>query len=206
MAETTDGRPSNKVARLLDEYGLDGLGAELEARWTADGYERMSLRDLAEYFNKRLLERTLIDAGMEALESDVTAMYRNLTDDDVSVGVRTDTENRLEQNGIDVDSLERDFVTYQAIRSYLKEYRGAEYQQLSDEEKIEKDLEIIQRLLTRTLSVTEGRIEKLRETERIDVEDFEVLLDMQILCQSCGTQYSATQFLEEGGCECRRTE
>ena len=206
MAKTTDGRPSNKVARLLDEYGLEGLGAELEARWAGDGHERMSLRDLAEYFNKRLLECALIDAGMKALESDVNATYSDLMDDNTSVGVRTDTENRLEQNGIDVDSLERDFVTYQAIRSYLKEYRGAEYQQLTDEEKIEKDLEIIRRLLTRTLSVTEDRIEKLRGTERIAVEEFEVLLDMHILCQSCGTQYSATQFLEERGCECQRTE
>ncbi len=42
MANTTDGRPSSKVARLIDEYELDGLGAEMEARWTGDGEERMS--------------------------------------------------------------------------------------------------------------------------------------------------------------------
>ncbi|WP_324756211.1 rod-determining factor RdfA [Haloarcula sp. GH36] len=204
MADTPDDRPASKVARLIDEYGLDGLGADLEARWTGEGAERMSLRDLAEFFNKRLLEQLLLDAGMSALESDVRTTYENLTGDDVSTGVRTDTRNRLERNGIDVDDLEQDFVTYQAIRSYLKDWRGAEYEGLSDQEKIEKDLESIQRLMTRTLSVTEERIEKLRDTDRIDIDDFEVFLDAQVLCQQCGTQYTVATFFEQGGCSCQQ--
>jgi len=204
MPDTTDSRPSSKVARLISEYDLDGLGDELEVRWTGDGVERTSLRDLADYFNERLLERALIDAGMAALDSDVDTVYRNLTDDEVSTGVRTDARNRLESNGIDVDGLESDFVSYQAIRSYLTEYRDAEYRRLSDEEKIEKDLQSIQRLMTRTLSVTEERIEKLTQTGRIDADEFEVLLDLQVLCGSCGTQYSIAEFLDERGCDCQR--
>jgi hypothetical protein len=35
--------------------------------------------------------------------------------------MRTEASARLEPNGVDVDHLERDFVTYQAIRSYLTE-------------------------------------------------------------------------------------
>ncbi|MFB6250413.1 MAG: rod-determining factor RdfA [Halobellus sp.] len=204
MANTTDNRPSSKVARLIEEYDLRGLGDELEVRWTGDGVERTSLRDLADYFNKQLLEQALIDAGMSALESDVDSTYRNLTEDDVSTGVRTDTRNRLEQNGIDVDDLESDFVSYQAIRSFLTEYRDAEYRKLSDQEKVDKDLQSIQRLMTRTLSVTEERIEKLRQTERIDAGAFEVLLDLQVLCQECGEQYSVAEFLDERGCQCQR--
>ena len=206
MTDTTDTQPSSKVARLLSEYGLEGFGEELEDRWTGDGVERTSLRDLADHFNKRLLEQALIDAGMSALDSDVSTTYRDLTDDDVSTGVRTDTRTRLDSNGIDVDGLESDFVSYQAIRSYLTEYRGAEYRRLSDEEKVEKDIESIQRLMTRTLSVTEERIEKLTRTGRIDADGFEVLLDVQVLCESCGRQYSVSEFLDERGCDCRRTE
>ena len=204
MSDTTGNRPSSKVARLLTEYELEGLGEELEVRWTGDGVERTSLRDLAEYFNERLLERALIDAGMSALDSDVSTTYRNLTDDDVSTGVRTDARTRLESNGIDVNDLESDFVSYQAIRSYLTEYRDAEYRRLSDDEKVEKDLESIQRLMTRTLSVTEERIEKLTQTGRIQAEGFEVLLDVQVLCESCGKQYPISEFLDERGCDCQR--
>lgn len=204
MAGTSDDRPSSKVARLIEAYDLDGFGAELEARWTGDGVERSSLRDLADRFNKRLLERAMLDAGMNALETDVETVYANLTDDDVSTGVRTDTRNRLDRNGIDPDELEGEFVTYQAIRTYLREWRGAEYEHPSDAEKIEKDLESIRRLMTRTVTVIEDRIETLRETDRIDVLEFEVLLDAQVLCQECGTQQPVVEFLEGGGCPCQR--
>jgi hypothetical protein len=202
MGDTAADRPSSKVARLLEEYDLDGLGADLEARWTGDGIDRMSLRDLAEFFNKRLLEQALLDAGMSSLESDLDGTYQHLTGEDVSTGVRTEARSRLERHGIDVDALESDFVTYQAIRSYLKEWRGAEYEGVSDTEKLEKDLETIQRLLTRTHSVAEHRIELLRDTDRLALERFEVLLDAQALCQECGTQYSLAELFERGGCDC----
>ncbi|MFC7021060.1 MULTISPECIES: rod-determining factor RdfA [Haloarcula] len=204
MADATEDRPSSKVARLIDGYDLDGLGAELEARWTGTGEERMSLRDLATLFNKRLLEQRLLDAGMSALETNVDMTYRNLTDEEVSTGVQTDTRSRLERNGVDVDELLSDFVTYQAIRSYLKEWRGAAYEGPSDDEKIQKDLESIQRLMTRTMSVTEERIEKLRNSGRFDLGEFEVFLDAQVLCQECGSQYSVTELFEQRGCDCER--
>jgi len=204
MGDDERDRPASKVARLIDRYDLDGLGAELEARWTGDGGERLSLRDCATLFNKRLLERILLESGLDTLQTNVDTTYERLTDDDVTTGVRTATRNRLERNGVDVESLDDQFVSYQAIRSYLTEYRGAEYETLSDDEKREKDRESIQRLLTRTLSVTEDRIETLRETGRIDVEEFEVLLDAQVLCQECGSQYAVTEFLDRKGCSCQR--
>lgn len=60
--KSTRGRRS-KVARLIDEYEWTGLGATLEARWTADGSERASLRDLADQFNERVLEAALREAS-----------------------------------------------------------------------------------------------------------------------------------------------
>lgn len=203
MEQSSTNRPSSKVARLIDEYDLNGLGAELEARWTRDD-DRMSLRDLADFFNKRLLEQTLTDAGMNAVESNIETSYEHLTNDDVSTGVRTDTRNRLEQNGVDVEQLETDFVTYQAIRSFLKEWRDAEYQNPSDEEKLEKDLEAIQRLLTRTYSIIDDRLSKLETTNRLALGDFEILLDAQILCHECGTQSTVSELFEQGGCKCQK--
>ncbi|CAJ51946.1 rod-determining factor RdfA [Haloquadratum walsbyi] len=202
---TNNNRPASKVARLIEEYELEGLGADLEARWTGDDNERMSLRDLATFFNQQLLRQALIaaDNGTGALDNTVETIYTRLTSDNVSSGVRTDTRSRLEQRGVDINSLESDFVTYQAIRSYLKDWRGAEYQTISDEAKIQKDLESIQRLMSRTTSVTEERIEKLRETDRIALDAFEVLLDVQVLCQACGDQHSVTELLERDGCPCQ---
>jgi hypothetical protein len=202
MTTASDDPPRNKVARLIDKYELTGLGADLEARWTGDGVERTSLRDLAEYFNRNLLAAALREAGRRPLDDEVASLYENLTGDDVSQGVKTDTRTTLAADGIDVDSLEREFVTYQAIRSYLKDWRGAEYRRPSDEEKLTSDRETIQRLLTRTLMVTEDRLEQLRETDRIAAGEFEVFVDARVLCQRCGSRYAVGDFIDNGGCDC----
>lgn len=202
MASDTDDRPASKVARLIDEYGLNGVGTELETRWTGDGVDRMSLRDLADYFNKQLLEETLLQAGMPTLESELEMTYTALTSDDVSAGVRTETRSRLTQNDIDVENLQSDFVTYQAIRSYLQDYRDATYEGPSDEEKVASDDDSIQRLLSRTHSVIDDRIETLRDTDRLAIDEFEVFVDAQVLCQDCGTQHTVGDLLEDGGCGC----
>ena len=94
-------RPDSKVARLIDRYGLDGLGDELERRWTADGQARLSLRDCAELFNKRVLEAVLVEAELNALRRDVETTYEQLTDEEVTAGVRTETRNRLAREGVD---------------------------------------------------------------------------------------------------------
>lgn len=199
----SDNGPSNKVTRLIEKYECDGLGLELEERWTADDETQLSLRELADHFNKRLVEHRLKDAGMTALESDVNVTYKRLTEDTVSRGVRTDTRNRLERNGINVEELESDFVSYQSIRRHLRDRRGVEYEHISDEEKIEKDRESIQQLVTRTQTVIDDRIRKLSTTGRVDFEEFQVVLNPQILCQNCGTQYTVEELFEQQGCSCQ---
>lgn len=202
MTDSSDDRPSSKVARLLADHDLEGFGDELEARWTGEGAERMSLRDLADLFNRRLVESVLREAELSTLERDVEETYEALVGDDVSPGVQTDTRTRLRRNGVDVEELESEFVTYQAIRSYLQSWRDVEYQEQSDAEKLKKDRETIERLSNRTLSVTEDRLEKLRETERLDLAEFSVFLDLRVLCQGCGTQYDVSELLDRGGCGC----
>jgi len=205
MTDSRDDRPSSKVARLLAEHDLEGLGDDLEARWTGEGAERTSLRDLADLVNRRLVESALREAEMSALERDVEAAYKALVGDDVSPGVQTETRTQLRRNGVDVDALESEFVTYQAVRSYLQSWRDVEYREHSDAEKLRKDRETIERLLNRTLSVTEDRVEKLRETGRLDLAEFSVFLDLRVLCQGCGTQYDVSELLERGRCDCMDT-
>lgn len=206
MTDPDGGRPKPKVVRLIGRYGLDGIGDDLESRWVGENGERTSLRDLATAFNERLVEQALRSEGMGPSETDPETVYRRLTDDSLTSGVRTETRSRLERNGIDVDALQRDFVTYQAIRSYLQDWRGAEYKQVSDTEKRRKDIESIQRLKRRTSSVTESRIANLRDTSRIDADAFDVMVKTEVLCRECGSQYGATEFIDRGGCDCPGSE
>jgi hypothetical protein len=193
----------SKVARLIDEYGLGHeFGDRLEDRWTADGDRRESLRTLADRFNERLLEAAMTDAGLSTVDGEIANMYRLLTDDNVSSGNRTEARRRLEREGIDVDRLETDFVTYQAIRSYLTEYRDAEYDDEGDRSRPERVVQTIQRLTSRVRSVAERNLAQLRGTDRLTLGEFRLFVEISVLCEDCGSQYELVELLTRGGCDC----
>lgn len=193
------GRPS-KVARLLEEYDLEDLGADLERRWTATE-DRWSLRDLADHLNRRLLERSLEEASVRSLDGEVENIYRLLTDDDVSDAERTRARRRLDREGVDVDALKGDFVTYQAVRTYLTSHRGAEYSP-PETEPIERETTNVQKLAGRVASVTDGKLEYLRDAEEITLGEFRTVVDVRVVCEGCTTQFDAVELLERGGCDC----
>lgn len=195
---------TTKVGRLIEKYDLgEEFGAELEMRWTADDDDRMSLRSLADRFNRRIIEEAMIGAGMSTLDGEVENLYRLLISDDVSSGKKTEARNWLGQADIDVDQLETDFVTYQAIRSYLQNERGAEYNQKSDSTRLSNEIDSVQRLKSRTSSVTEGTVSRLRNAGIITLGDFRVFVDVSVHCEDCDTQFGVINLLRNKGCNCK---
>lgn len=193
------GRQS-KVARLLSKHELQGLGAELERLWTAEE-DRHSLRDLAAYFNRQLLQQRLSEKNVVVLDGEPANLYRLLTDDGVSSAERTRVRRRLEREGIDVDDLLSDFVSYQAIRTYLTEHRDAEYEPQETDPR-ERETENIRRMRGRTVSVTEGKLEQLRKHDELTLGEFRTLVDIQVVCEECNAQYGVFELLDRGGCDC----
>lgn len=192
-----------KVVRLIEEYGLGDIGEQLEHRWTTDGDDRMSLRDLADYFNQQLLAESMADAGMQPLSGEIENVYRLLTAGDVGGADRTRARRRLEREDINVEQLERDFVTYQAIRTYLKDHRGAEYA-TDDRPRTDVEVENFQRIRGRTVTITEGKLEQLVNGDHITLGDFRVLVETNVFCEDCGSQYEVIELLEQGSCGCTR--
>lgn len=197
----TGGRRRSKVARLVDEYGLEGLGAELEHRWTTDGDEHLSLRELAAHFNRRLLAAAMARAGMQTLDGEVENLYRLLTDEETSSGDRARARRQLEREGVDVDALESDFVSYQAVRTYLVEYRDVEYER-DDRDRVDRDARSIRQLRGRLESVTESKLARLRDGDHLDVGEFRTLVSVRVLCEDCGTQLDVDELLDRGACDC----
>lgn len=191
-----------KVGRLIESYGLDGEGDRLERRWLGDGVERASLRTLADEFNQALLAAALDDAGMNPVEADLETTYRVLTDEDESEGARTQKRLELSREGVDVDTLLSDFVSHQAVHTYLRDYRGVERPESGDSEQLERDIETLRRLQSRAESVTADAVERSANTGRIDVGDADVLVNVRVFCQDCGADYDAEELLRRGGCEC----
>ncbi|AFK21281.2 hypothetical protein E6P09_17055 (plasmid) [Haloferax mediterranei ATCC 33500] len=196
-----DNRPNptnSKVGRLIESYGLDGLGEELEERWTADE-DSDSLRTLADVFNNELLKVAAIDAGLDLLNGEVETLYDALTEDAATGAERTRARGRLERAGIDVDSLQQDFVSHQAIHTYLTSYRGA-----SKERKRSDPTERVQRLRGRLAAVTESALDSTANRGDLVVGSPEVLVDVQVFCADCGSQYGFDELVERGGCDCEQ--
>lgn len=196
-------RRQSKVERIIEAYDLDGLGRELEDRWTGRGTAQQSLRELADFVNERLLASAMDGADATPLGGEVDTVYEQLTGEEVSEGTRTQTRLRLERTGVDVDRLLDDFVSHQAIYTYLTERRDVEYpSDGSGDDSVEKEVEKIQRLRSRTVAVIEDAVERMRKTDQVDVGDFDVLLDVRILCENCGTYHGVDELVDNGGCGC----
>ena len=192
----------SKLAKLLRKYDLPELGAELEARWTAESEDRMSLRDLADYVNKELLIATIDDPTV--LDEDVETYYQLLTGDDVSTGTRIQVKNQLTATGVDIEELLDDFVSRQAVHTYLTKERDAAYErdQPDENERIEARIQAVQRLKSRVQQVTEAVITELDSADLLSTGTPHVSVFVRVDCHECGQEYTLTEFLKNGGCDC----
>ncbi|WP_267643751.1 rod-determining factor RdfA [Haloarchaeobius amylolyticus] len=195
----------SKVRRVIETYDLGGLGDDLERRWTADGDDQYSLRELAALFNLAVLRAALEAAGVYLSERELEAKYELLTDDDASESTRMQAVRSLEKDGVDIDDVTGDFVSHQAIYRYLKNHRGASHETTASDP-VETASQAIQRLRSRTNAVANSNLERLDDAGHVSVSDFEILVDITVLCTSCGQSAEFSTLLERGGCRCTRDE
>lgn len=192
----------SKVGRVIAERNLDGMGEELERRWTGDGREQSSLRELADYFNKRVLREVMNEQNVNVLDGEVENFYELLTGDEISGGMKVQTERRLERDGIDIDQLKSDLVSHQAIHTYLRKYRGAEAVTNDSGDKVEETRTTIQQLRSRVQAVTNTSLNALRTANELSIGRFDVYVDVHVSCNDCQTQYSIGDLLDRGRCQC----
>jgi hypothetical protein len=193
------GRPS-KVARIIEAYDLDGLGAELEAAWTAPEPERRSLRELAREVNRRIVTSVLAEDGEHPLPGEVETIANAVSGSEDGATTR-DVATRLEAQGHSMEDLAADFVSYQAVRTYLISERNVEYE-ASRSDPIESARDRIQGLRGRLRAVTEGQLESLAGRGDIDLGDARVIATVTVYCEDCGRQFDLEELLDRGGCDC----
>ncbi len=201
MAESAPNR-RYKVGRVLAEYDLLDLHTALPDMWLGENGETMSLRELADHINVALLERAMEEAGADPLEGEAENAYRLLTDDDVSVGVSTQQRNRLDRDGVDVETLEADFVTHQAVHTYLTSVLDVSKERGDDTDPVEKHEGRVQRLRSRTEAVTENSLSELASAGELTLGEHNVVVDLQVYCRDCGSQFDVADLFRRGGCDC----
>lgn len=202
MSESGPG-PRGKVGRLLEKYELEEFGDYLVDRWTAeDAGERLSLRALAREFNIRLLEARLREVDAGPIEGALEGYYDSLTGDDVSSGVRTQVRRTLAQGGVDVEELMDEFVSRQAIHTYLTKTREVEQPTSAASISTSAVEETVERLRSRVREVSTGRLDRLRTAGELTLGEFRVIVDIQVYCSDCGAQQSMAELLSNKGCDC----
>ncbi len=192
---------NSKVSRVTEQYGLDGIDRTLVDLWTREE-DRYSLRELAEYFNERVVAAAMEDAGVPPLDGEVANTLRLLTDDEVSAGKRTQARSRLKQRGVDVARLTDDFVSYQAINRHMKERLDVDRDSGASESDPADKLESIRALQNRTAVVTETKLEELQGTDDYGIGDIDVYVDISVSCSDCFRTLSVSEFFDQGGCDC----
>lgn len=191
-----------KVGRVISKYDLEDFHGDLADRWLGNERDAQSLRELAADLNVSILREGMKSANFQPLDGEVENAYRLLTGDEVSSGMRTAKRNELEWDDVDVDSVEDDFVTHQAVYTYLTEVLNVSKQKQNDEDPIEKHSERINRLRSRTEAVAANSIDSLMGNNALDVGDPEVSMTIQVYCHQCNRQYTLSSLLTQGGCDC----
>ena len=199
--KTPNDEPRYKVQKVIQQYDLNSMGTELESRWLGEGTESSSLRDLAAYFNCEVLKSALNDTERPQFNGGVKNIYRLLTDDNVSRGEQIRVQKSLEREDINVERLTDDFVTHQAIHTYLTKGRDVEKSE-STGDRLKSARKTIHRLRSRLIAVSETTLSNLRETNVITLGSFDVFVNISVHCTDCGSHMSISELFNNHGCEC----
>lgn len=210
MSESTD-PCSCKVGRSVDTYGLEGLDADLaRRRHESDA----SLRDLADYTNRRILAAALDAAAVDlsdtlygAVDDDdaVGVLYDTLADDDTPAERVARVRTRLTQQGVDIEAVQSDWVTHTTMRTHLNDCLAVD---TSREAGITLDdgRNTIEWARNRCANVVEQTLERLRNAGLLTTGSLELSVAIQVTCTDCGASYRPGQLLAERACDCPATE
>ncbi|WP_369335250.1 rod-determining factor RdfA [Natrialba sp. PRR66] len=202
---------SCKIGRNIERYNLDELNSELQRQRNT---EDASLRTLANYINERVLEAALAEAetdltdvayGAVSADDALSAVYNTLASDTAPADREARVRKRFEQNGIDLEAIESDWVTHPTVRSHLNDCLHID---TSHTTKItaETARNTIEWARTRCARVVEQTISRLVSAEIISIRDHEVSVTIQITCPDCGSTYRFGELLKHESCACSTDE
>ena len=192
-----------KVGRLIAKYGLDGMAADMEERWTRDDEHSKSIREIEEDFNKAVLRQVLEDSGTQPFDSELDAIYRVINDEQTTMTEDIEVRERLSERNVDADSLADDLVSHQTIYNFLTKQRKAEYRSTQDpRERLRRSNESVQKIKNRLTAVAQTNVRSLENSGLLTLGEFDVMGEVYVYCQDCNSRFSVSELIEREGCEC----
>jgi hypothetical protein len=204
--EETRGETSQcncKVSKSAQKYGKLELAEEIGRRWAEDN---KSVRTLADEFNQTLLKSALNQAGADLLKGEVANLYKLLQSEGTGEDQQIKAKARLDNRGIEPNTLLADFVSYQTIYRHLRRCLDLERDINSDDNDRSKLKARIRALETRTEKVTQKTISQFKDGDEASVKEPKVHLDITVFCEECNASMSLQEIFDGKKCLCHRSE
>ena len=191
----------NQIERLEDKYGIEGLSDDIVAHWRGDEVQQLSVRQLAEMVNTKVLDAALRDSGIIHDEHVISALANNLKDGEAPLAT-----TEFEERGVDIADVREDFIDYRMVHRYLTEERKVSYNRVNTPSTSIGTLETLE---DRVKSIYQQTIRQLHNTGQFADPEPVVDVDVGLQCRTCGTRTSAMIYLQSGGCpspDCTTTD
>lgn len=182
-----------KVCRVLADRGLAGYDEKLLDRWLADGSRRMGYRSLAKWLNVTMLRREMDMAGISTLGDEAASKYERLTGADA---VADEVRSALRTEGVPIDGLEADFVSYGVVRTHLVDCLGAEREPDGDGDWEREALEITREHAQRKAG--EAIRSLVNKGELRSRGDLNVLVTLEVECEESHRKIPVERALRRG--------
>ncbi len=153
--------------------------------------------------NKRIIEAA-VASSTNLLDGEAANIYRLLTADadDVSAGMQTEARQRLKHDGIDVERLEADLITYQSVYNYCKDHRSVSRSSGEKHNNPASNLTHMRKIAGRLQAIVENNLTRWIKNNVINGGSYEVDIEIWVTCQDCGARRSPKTLVDSGGCQC----
>ena len=189
-----------KVCRILDTWGLDSYDERLLSEWRGEDGQRKGYRQLATFLNHTLLRNEMDRAGLPTFAGEVESKYDRLQSDGPH---QSEVAMILEREGIDVERLRSDFVSYGVVRTHLTDCLEAEYDAGPSTNWEEQSIEISRAHAREKIGDAVRSL--LRKGTLSGSDDIAIQLDVVIACEECAERVSLRRALREGTvCACEQ--
>lgn len=191
---------SCKLCRVLSEWDVERYEDRLLRDWQGKNGPRKGYRTLAREINVMLLRREMDRAGVTTLANEASSKYDRLTGEDETIA--RETRRLLRNEGVPIESLTSDFVSYGTVRTHLTSCLDAEYDPPDSSG----------RWTTESIDIaTENAQQKIEEAVNALVNrdelhvggDVSVGLDVTLTCSVCDARVDVDRAIRRGYvCSC----
>lgn len=194
-----------KVDSLIERHtptvpdpGYESVDEYLVARWTGtDGRSADGYKALTNWFNKRLLKRVYEEHGRDTVSVHLDREYEVITGDENKDIQRDELAADLAADGLDIDEIKTELVSWSTMRHHLKGCLEAE----KDTTPAETDWEAntVQMARERAAEKAQSVLSSLTSKGRLrDADRAQVDVQVKLSCPNCSVRVPFEDAVERG--------